>query len=415
MIKFIVVGIILVMFAFNLVVSYLNYRQRTQPIPKIVEGIYDQEKYTKWLNYSMETLRFDLITKTVSTLLLLVLLLVGAFGWLERLTNGWFEHPILRTLAFAGAYFIFDLLISLPFEYYATFVIEEKYGFNKSTHKTFFLDQVKNLLLVAVLGGGLLAGMHFLYLQFEGSLWLFILIAWAVMTLVTVLLFFINKVFVRIFNKLTPLPEGELRTRIEALAASVGYKVTAISVMDASRRSTKLNAFFSGMGRTREVVLYDTLVEKMSEDQIVSVLAHELGHAVHKDVPKMLVQQIFVFGVYLVLFGLIAGSAALSQAFGLSGAHFAFSLMLFSILISPLDQLLDIPLNFLSCKAEYAADAFAAQHASGEAISGALVRLAQENLANLNPHPLYVLLHYNHPTLADRLSAIKLLGEAKAG
>lgn len=415
MIKFIVVGIILVMFAFNLVVSYLNYRQRTQPIPKIVEGIYDQEKYTKWLNYSMETLRFDLITKTVSTLLLLVLLLVGAFGWLERLTNGWFEHPILRTLAFAGAYFIFDLLISLPFEYYATFVIEEKYGFNKSTHKTFFLDQVKNLLLVSVLGGGLLAGMHFLYLQFEGSLWLFILIAWAVMTLVTVLLFFINKVFVRIFNKLTPLPEGELRTRIEALAASVGYKVTAISVMDASRRSTKLNAFFSGMGRTREVVLYDTLVEKMSEDQIVSVLAHELGHSVHKDVPKMLVQQIFVFGVYLVLFGLIAGSAALSQAFGLSGAHFAFSLMLFSILISPLDQLLDIPLNFLSCKAEYAADAFAAQHASGDAISGALERLAQENLANLNPHPLYVLLHYNHPTLADRLSAIKLLGEAKAG
>lgn len=415
MIKLLVVGIVLLMFLFNLYVSYLNYRQRTQPIPKIVEGIYDQEKYTKWLNYSMETLRFDLITKTVSTLLLLVLLLVGAFGWLERLTNGWFDQPILRTLAFAGVYLIFNLLISLPFEYYATFVIEEKFGFNKSIHKTFFLDQVKNLMLSAVLGGGLLAGLHFLYLQFEDRLWLFILIAWAVMSVVMLALFFINKVFVRIFNKLTPLSEGELRTRIEALAANVGFKVTAISVMDASRRSTKLNAFFSGLGRTREVVLYDTLVEKMSEDEIVSVLAHELGHAVHKDVPKMLLQQILVFGVYLALFGLIAGSDALSQAFGLSGAHFAFSLMLFSILISPLDLLLDIPLNFLSRKAEYAADAFAAEHASGEAISGALVRLAQENLANLNPHPLYVLLHYNHPTLADRLSAIKQSEGAAVG
>jgi len=186
----------------------------------------------------------------------------------------------------------------------------------------------------------------------------------------------------------------------------VGFKVSAISVMDASRRSTKLNAFFSGLGRTREVVLYDTLVEKMSEDEIVSVLAHELGHAVHKDVPKILLQQILMIGAYLALFGLVAGNNALAQAFGLSGAHFGFSLLLFSILISPLDLLLDIPLNFLSRKAEYAADAFSADLVDKGAIQGALRILAQENLANLNPHPLYVLLHYSHPPLSARLAAI---------
>jgi STE24 endopeptidase len=238
-------------------------------------------------------------------------------------------------------------------------------------------------------------------------IWLFILLAWVGMSFVTVLLFFLNKFFVKIFNKLTPLPDGTLKTSIESLASKVGFKVTAISVMDASRRSTKLNAFFTGLGRTRQVVLYDTLIEKMTEDEIVAVLAHELGHAVHKDVPKMLLRQIFVFATYLVLFGLVVQNSAMAQTFGLSGTHFGFSLLLFSILISPLDLLLDFPSNYLSRKAEYAADSFSAQHSGRSHIMSALVRLAQENLSNLNPHPLYVLFHYNHPPLAARLNAIK--------
>lgn len=410
MTKLIVIGIILIMFTFTLVVSLLNFRQRKQPIPEIVQGVYDQATYAKWLNYSMETLRFDLIAKTFSMVLMLVLLLAGAFGWLERLTQAWFEHEILRTIAFLGIYMLFTMLISLPFDYYSTFVIEEKYGFNKSTHKTFLLDQLKSLLLVALLGGGLLVGLQALYLAFTDRLWLFILLAWGGISLVSVLLVFLNKLFIKVFNKLTPLPDGTLKARIESLTASVGFKVSAISVMDASRRSTKLNAFFSGMGRMREVVLYDTLVEKMSEDEIVAVLAHELGHAVHKDVPKMLLRQMILFGAYLVLFGLIAQNAGLAQAFGLSGAHFGFSLLLFSILFSPLELLLDIPLNYLSCKAEYAADAFSADYTDQESMMSALIRLAQENLSNLNPHPLYVKLHYSHPTLAQRLRAIKSVG-----
>ena len=402
----IVIAIIILMFIFDLIVTILNYQHRKQPIPQNVRDVYDQEKYDKWLNYSMETMRFGLITKTFSTLLLIILLLSGAFGWLERLANSWFENPILRNLAFLGVYYLFNMLLGLPFDYYATFVLEEKFGFNKSTRKTFFLDQLKNLLLITVLGGGLVAGLQVPFMMYADRQWLFILTAWVAIAIIMVILFTLNKLFVKLFNKLTPLPEGALRTKIEALAASVGFKVSAISVMDASRRSTKLNAFFSGLGHTREVVLYDTLVEKMSEEEILAVLAHELGHAVHKDVPKILLQQILMIGAYLALFGLVAGNNALAQAFGLSGAHFGFSLLLFSILISPLDLLLDIPLNFLSRKAEYAADAFSADLVDKGAIQGALRILAQENLANLNPHPLYVLLHYSHPPLAERLAAI---------
>ena len=401
-----VIIIIIAMFLFELVVSLVNYHQRTKPIPEIVVGVYDQATYTKWLSYSMESLRFSLLVKTFNTVLLLVLLLTGTFGWLERLTNAWFAHTIPQSLAFLASIGLGGMLINLPFDYYATFVIEAKFGFNKSTRKTFFLDLVKSLLLGAVLGGLLVAGLQALFLVFAGRIWQFGLLAWVVIALVMTLLFTLNKLFVKIFNKLTPLPEGSLRSRIEELATNVGFKVNSISVMDASRRSTKLNAFFSGLGRTREVVLYDTLVEKMSEDEIVAVLAHELGHAVHKDVPRMLLQQVVLIGLHIFLFALVAQDAGLAQSFGLSAAHFGFSLLIFSLLISPIDLLLDIPLNYLSRKAEYAADAFAAQHADSQSIHGALVRLAQENLSNLNPHQLYVWLHYNHPALAERLRAI---------
>lgn len=401
-----VIIIIIAMFLFELVVSLVNYHQRTKPIPEIVRGVYDQATYNKWLSYSMESLRFSLLVKIFNTVLLLVLLLTGTFGWLERLTNAWFAQPVLGSLAFLAIIGLAGMLINLPFDYYATFVIEAKFGFNKSTRKTFFLDLIKSLLLGAVLGGLLVAGLQALFLVFAGRIWQFGLLAWVAIALVMTLLFTLNKLFVKIFNKLTPLPEGSLRSRIEELATSVGFKVNSISVMDASRRSTKLNAFFSGLGRTREVVLYDTLVEKMSEDEIVAVLAHELGHAVHKDLPRMLLQQVVLIGVNIFLFAIIAQNIGLAQAFGLSTAHFGFSLLLFGVLISPIELLLDIPLNYLSRKAEYAADAFSAQHAGGQSIHGALVRLAQENLSNLNPHPLYVWLHYNHPALAERLRAI---------
>ena len=231
--------------------------------------------------------------------------------------------------------------------------------------------------------------------------------AWLILTIVMVILFVLNtKVFVKIFNKLTPLPDGELRSQINILAEKVGFNVKAISVMDASKRSTKLNAFFSGLGKTREVVLYDTLIEKLDDQEILSVLAHELGHAVHKDVTRMLGLQIVLFGLYAVVIGFILQSASLAQAFGLSGVHLGFSLILFSILISPLELILSIPINFISRKAEYAADAFAAKLVGKDSTMNAFKVLAQENLANLTPHPVYVWVHYSHPTIPQRLEAI---------
>ncbi|MCX7756458.1 MAG: M48 family metallopeptidase, partial [Anaerolineales bacterium] len=300
-----------------------------------------------------------------------------------------------------------NFIISLPFNYYRIFVIEEQFGFNKTTHRTFILDMLKSIALAIVLGGGVISLLFLLYTTFSEQLWLFILAAWATLSLIIVVLFALNtRIFVKLFNKLTPLPEGELRDEIEALARQAGFEVRAISVMDASKRSSKLNAFFSGLGRTREVVLFDTLLEKLKKEQILSVLAHELGHAVHKDVPRLLGMQIVVLAIYAVLIGLILQTPALAQAFGLSGVHFGFSLVLFGILAEPLDLLLSFPVNAISRRAEYAADAFAARLAGTEPTASALLILAQENLANLNPHPLYVLLHYTHPPIPERLRAI---------
>jgi STE24 endopeptidase len=402
-----VIAVVAVMYVIDLAITLVNYQHRRQPIPENARHIYDQEQYAKWLRYSMETMRHGVIVKTVMTALLLALLALGVFGLLESWTNQWFSHPILQTLAFLGVFALISLLVSLPFDYYSTFVIEERYGFNKSTHKTFFLDSLKGLLLTFALGGAIVALLHALYLAFVERLWLFILSAWALLALVMVVLFILNtKVFVKLFNKLTPLEDGPLKEQIEALARQVGFNVKAISVMDASKRSTKLNAFFSGLGKTREVVLFDTLLEKLDHSQVLSVLAHELGHAVHKDVPRLLGVQIAVFGLYAAIIGAILQSAELAQGFGLSGVHFGFSILLFSILAGPLDLLLSLPVNWISRKAEFAADAFAARLAGKEPTKSAFRVLAQENLANLNPHPLYVWIHHTHPPIPERLRAI---------
>lgn len=410
MIAYLVVGLIMLMFTLDVIVSLLNYNYRNKPIPENVKDIYDKEQYQKWLNYTMDQMRFGLIKKVFDTLLMVGLLVFGFFGTLEGWTNGWFASPTLRTLSFLGIILVGLSLINMPFSYYSTFVIEEKYGFNKTKKKTFFFDFVKNLILMTVLVGAVIALFSFLYLQFSDSIWLFVLFAWIALSMIIVLMFILNvKVFVKLFNKLSPLPEGELRTRIEAMAKEVGFEVKAISSMDASKRSTKLNAFFSGLGKTREVVLFDTLIEKLSDDEILSVLAHELGHAMHKDAPRMILERIIIFGLYAAIIGFIMQSLTLATAFGLSGIHLGFGLILFTILIEPIDFILGIPLNYLSRKAEYAADAFSTKYVDKKHMMSALRILVTENYANLNPHPIYILLHYSHPAIPDRLGALEKL------
>ncbi len=405
-----VIGLILVMFVLDLVVSLLNYQNRSKPIPENVKDIYDEEQYEKWLSYTMDNLKFGLIKKTFNIVLIVLLLIFGFFGVLEGWTNGWFSNSFFQVLAYLGVIMIGMTIIGTPFNYYGTFVIEEKYGFNKTTKKTFFIDIIKNILLMSVLFGSLIALINLIFIKFNDNLWIFILLSWIALTLIIILIFVLNtKVFVKIFNKLTPLPEGELRSRIETLAQKVGFEVKAISVMNASKRSTKLNAFFSGLGKTKEVVLFDTLIEKLSEDEILSVLAHELGHAMHKDIPKMLIERSLVFGIYALVLGLILQTSSLATTFGLSGIHLGFALVLFSILIEPMDVLLGIPLNYLSRKAEYAADHFSTEYVEKKHMINALKILVKENYANLNPHPIFILLHYSHPAVSDRLGAIEKL------
>lgn len=396
------------MFFIDFIVSKLNYDYSIQGVPKNVNHIYDQEAYQQWLNYYRDHRKFNLKTKAFDFVMIVLLLILQVFGSLEQWVNGITSNIYLQTLGFLGAYYVFSTLINMPFAYYRTFVIEEKYGFNKSTKKTFFFDQMKEFLLITVLVGALMFGLHALFNTFQNHIVLFMLGTWAALSLVMVIIFVLNtKVFIKIFNKLTPLEEGPLKTKIDALASKVGFKINHISVMDASRRSSKLNAFFSGIGKHRDVVLYDTLIEKMGDDEICAVLGHELSHALHKDTLKMLFGQIVTFLIYAGFIGLVLSVNQLYVDFGLTGVHFGFAIILFSILIEPISMLIGIVTNYISRVAEYRADCFGAKHVSKEAMTHALEIIAKENFANLNPHPLFERLYYNHPTISKRIASIQ--------
>lgn len=405
--KWMVIGLLLIVYVFETVVSVLNRNNSTKPIPSSLKDVYDEGRYQKWLAYSLELHHFAALRRGFN-LLILVFFLLAVFPSLEKIVGRWTNSPLLQTLYFLGIYQTLMVLIGLPFRIYATFSIEERHGFNRTTKKTFLKDTILSFGLTLLLGGLIVAGINLLYLRFMDNLWSFIAVTWAVIGVLMVLIFTVfNKVFLRLFNKFTPLPEGSLRTRIEDLAASVGFNVTDISVMDASKRSTKSNAAFTGIGKTREVILFDTLVERMSEEEIVAVLAHELGHAVHKDTTRMLAFQILLGVLFAGGIGLILESSALFTAFGFSGVHFGFSLILFSVFFQPLTLALGIPMNIMIRRREYKADRFAAKLTDNKWLISALKVLARENLANLNPHPLAVLLYHSHPPLNERIKALQ--------
>lgn len=403
MINILTITIILATFTFDLWLSILNYNHRTQPIPANVKDIYDTESYSRWLQYTMENFRLGMIAKVISTLLTVGFLLFGFFVMLDELSLNFFTDPILRTLMFVGIYMILNSLIGIPFSYIKNFKIEEKYGFNKTTKKTFVLDLLKSLLMMIILGGGILYVLLTFYLNSTN----FILYTW--LFLVVVMLFvniLYTKVFIKIFNKLTPLPDGELKEKIMEFAHKTGTSIKSISVMDASRRTKKLNAFFSGFGKFKSIVLFDNLIEKMSNDEIVAVLAHEIGHGKHKDTLRNLLLGLVQMGIMLYLLQLFLSWEALSVSFGFESVNIGFGLILFSVFLSPVDILLDIPLSAISRWAEYRADGYAKENGYKDAMISALKRLAQENFANLTPHPLMVKMTYTHPPISQRIQAL---------
>jgi STE24 endopeptidase len=398
------IAVILIVFFIDLSLSIMNYRYRNHPIPENVADVYKEEEYQKWLRYTMENHRLSMAAKIVNTTVLLLFLVTGVFPFLARRIQGLTADAILQTLLFLGAYFWIMFVLNIGFQAYRTFSIEERYGFNKSTVGTFLMDQLKSILLTFLLGGLTLKALLTLYHSMGNG---FLLYAWALMVF---LVFLVNilytRIFVRLFNKLTPLPEGELKVKIQALAGSTGYEVRKISVMNASKRSGRLNAFFSGFGKFKHIVLYDTLIEKCTTDEIVSVLAHEIGHAKHKDVLRNFLIAMIQIGFYLLVLTFFLSSAALAESFGFPAVHDGFSLILFSILMEPFGILLGIPLSAISRRAEYRADGFAAETGYRSAMISALKVLARENFSNLTPHPVVVKMTYSHPPISQRITAL---------
>lgn len=402
---FIIIGLLVADFIFERVLEYLNFTMISGDLPEEISDIYSPDEYAKQQAYQKVNYRFSFFSSTFSFVLMLVMVVFSGFafvnGWAFSLTS----NPILGALFFFGILLFASDILTTPFSVYDTFVIEQKFGFNKTTPKIFVFDKLKGYLLGAVIGGGLLALIMYIYQLTTTSFWIY---AWFIVSGFSILMvLFYSTLIVPLFNKQTPLPEGELKTAIESFANKVGFKLDNIFVIDGSKRSTKANAYFTGLGAKKRIVLYDTLINDMTTNELVAVLAHEIGHYKKHHVVWSLFLGIIQTGITLFLFSLFVSSPELSAALGVDKPSFHIGLIAFGILYSPISLITGLFMNVFSRKNEYQADAFAAQYFSGDELASALKKLSVKNLSNLRPHPLYVFFHYSHPTLLQRLNALK--------
>ena len=400
----IIVGIIALTFILESVLDELNQRSSAKEPDPLVADLYDRKGKAKSLSYGAERLQLGLISGAISTALMILALTQGWFASLDSFWREQVDSSLLISLFFIGSLSIISSLISLPFGIYGTFVIEAKYGFNKTTWKTYISDSVKGLALSVLLGGPILAAVIWLYQEFAGSFWLF---AWLLVAAVSVFMFmFGTKLILPLFNKLTPLPDGSLRHAISKYCESQGYSLKNLFVMDGSRRSTKANAFFSGMGRSKTIVLFDTLIEKLSEKEIVAVLAHEIGHYKLRHTAAMFIASNIQTLAIFALLGWSLQYDDLSTVLGAETASFHLSALTFFILLTPLQIFLGLINNSISRRNELAADTFAAKTYQRAPMRSALSKISTDSLANLTPHPLYVAFNYTHPTLVSRLKNV---------
>lgn len=398
--KLLVLVVFTIVYLYNLLLTVIHMRSAKNPIPPNVIDVYDEDTYRKWRSYHAEKSRFAIITSSVSFVIDFLLLALNMYAAFAGLFPGTLFMQMFAVVLLS----VLSSLPMIPFSWYNTMVIEEKYGFNKSTAKTFWADQLKEILIGVVL----MTGIGALLIWVHQALGDWLILAFAIlMTLFALIISFLYPVLSKIFNKFTPLEDGELKNKITALLEKNGYRVRAIKVMDASRRTTKSNAYFSGFGKMKTIVLYDTLVETMTPDEICAVFAHEMGHGIHKDTLR---NQVFSF-VQMALLGVLAWltlrTSELFASFGFSEVNYGFAMILIMsvefALISPLFGLL---INYFSRKAEYRADAQAVKEGYGQELISALKKLARQNYADLAPSPLLVKLEYSHPPLSQRITAI---------
>lgn len=401
----VIIVIIVVDFIFENYLEYLNAKRMGTSLPVELKGIYNEDEYSRQQGYQRENHRFGILAGTVSFLITIAMFIFYGFAFVDSLARDIASNPVLTALIFFGILMLASDIINTPFSLYDTFVIEEKYGFNKTNLKTFIIDKIKGWLLGAVIGGGLMALIIFIYQKTQDLFWIYALV---VVSLFSVFMaMFYSNLIVPLFNKQTPLEEGELRNAISEFARKADFKLDNIYVINGSRRSTKANAYFTGLGKKKRIVLYDTLIEEMETEEIVAVLAHEIGHYKKRHVVKGLFISLFQTGVVLFIFSLLIDNIHLSRALGVNEPNFHIGMIAFGILYTPVSFVLGIFINNLSRRNEYEADAYAAQNYKPEMLSSALRKLSQKNLSNLTPHPLYVFFNYSHPPLLERLKHLK--------
>jgi STE24 endopeptidase len=392
-------------FALDLFSEWLNLKGLRLELPQDFKDVFDQEKYSKSLEYTRITTKFGAIQSSLDLIIFLFFWIIGGFGWLNQIIIGLGHGPVISGLLFFSILFIAAGLMNLPFEIYDTFKIEAKFGFNKTTRSTFIGDKIKGLFLGALIGLPVLGLIIWLFESFENA-WLW---GWIFLSGFSLLMAYLAPaVILPLFNKFEPLEEGELKSAINDMAETCEFPLTELSVMDGSKRSSKSNAFFTGFGKNKKIALYDTLIANHSTSELVAVLAHEIGHFKKKHIMQTLFLGIAQTGVLFFVLGFFIRSEPLSSAFGVDEPSVYCSLLFFTLLFKPISKILSVLMNILSRKNEFEADAYAANvTGNADSLITALKKLSADNLSNLTPHPFYVFMHYSHPPVSERIVELR--------
>ena len=391
-------------FLINWILDSINSKHFNDKIPNELKDVYDEEAYLKSQAYKKENSKFSSITTALSFILTISFFYLEGFAYVDQFARSMSDQKIIVTLVFFGTIILASDFLTLPLSYYKTFVIEEKFGFNKTTQKLFLFDKLKGWLLMIVIGGSVLALITWFYQVTASNFWIYTWLFVAIFSIFMTL--FYSSLIVPLFNKQTPLEQGELREKLETFAQKVGFNLTNIFVIDGSKRSTKANAYFTGFGPKKRIVLYDTLINDLETDEIVAVLAHEVGHYKKNHVVYNMIISVLLTGFTLYILSLFIGNTLLSQALSVSEPSFHIGLIAFGILYSPISEITGLLMNILSRKFEYEADDYAKEQFDGKALITSLKKLSKNSLSNLTPHKSYVFLHYSHPTLLQRVQNI---------
>ncbi len=402
---YLLIAIIVIVFLIDSLLDILNARHYNDKIPEELSDVYPQKEYEDSIAYKRANYKFKLVSSAISLVMMLLFFFLDGFAWVDRLARSFSDNPVVVGLIFFGIIMIGSDILSTPTVYYKIFVIEEKFGFNKTTRKTFIIDKFKGIIMMIIVGGSLLALIMWFYELTGKSFWIY---AWALVSIFTVAMnMFYAKLIVPIFNKQTPLEPGDLRNTIEAYSKKVGFQLKDIFVIDGSKRSTKANAYFSGFGSEKRITLYDTLIKDLDKEEIVAVLAHEVGHYKKRHVIINLLLSVALTGITLWFLSLFIANPLLSEALKVDTPSFHIGLITFGVLYSPISEITGLIMNVVSRAFEYQADDYAKETYDSEALINSLKKLSKNNFSNLTPHPAMVFIHYSHPTLLQRIRNLR--------